>query len=1072
MNIATFFGYYLIAFVMLWRLAIVSTPFLVLLVVPGLIYGRTLMVLARRMREENNKADAIAQQAISSIRTVYAFGGETNTMTAYCTALHSSVKLGLRQGLAKGLAIGSNGIVYALWAFMAYYGSRLVMYHGAKGGTVFVVGSNIALGGLAFGACLGNVKYVTEAAAAGEEMMEVMERVPKIDVQNMEGETLEDMRGEVEFRNVEFAYPSRPANIIFKSFSLTVPSGTSIALVGGSGSGKSTLISLLQRFYDPLGGQILLDGVSIDKLQLKWVRSQMGLVSQEPSLFATTIKDNILFGKEDATTEEIREAAKSANAHDFISKFPQGYETQVGESGVQMSGGQKQRIAIARAIIKAPRILLLDEATSALDSESERMVQEALDKAAIGRTTIAIAHRLSTIRNVDSIAIVQNGRVVEFGSHEKLIRDEHGVYTSMLKLQQTQAIHEDIKKGKSSSTTSRKEEQEEVVEDHHSVEKKKQILHERSSRRSSFWRMFGLSLPEWKQAFAGCLGAIVFGGIQPAFALALGSMLSVLFWTDHREIKSKMTLYGVVFVALGILNLVINVVQHYSFGYMGEHLSMRIRESLLSKILTLEVGWFDQDVNSSAAVCSRIAKDANQVRALVGDRTSLILQTISAVVVACTMGLVIAWRLAIVMIGVMPILIACFYSRRVLLKRASIKAIKAHNQSSKIASEAVSNFRTITSFSSQDRIVAMLEKAQNGPLIDSIRQSWYTGLGLGFTNCLIILLNNTLSFWYGGKLVAKDLISPMALFQTFLILVSTGRVIAEAGATTSDLTKGSDTIIEVFSVLDMSTKIEPVDPQGYKPMKVEGQIEINDVDFSYPARPTDMIFKGFTINIEARKSTALVGPSGSGKSTIFALIERFYDPTNGSVKIDGRDIRSYNLRSLRKHIALVNQEPTLFVGTVRENITYGTERIDESEVIKAAKAANAHEFIAGLEEGYDTQCGDRGVQLSGGQKQRIAIARAIMRNPAILLLDEATSALDTRSEKLVQEAVDQVMVGRTTVVVAHRLSTIQKSNMIVVVDGGKVVEKGTHSSLMSKWPAGAYRSLVRLQPTASIKTSN
>ncbi|PQP94252.1 hypothetical protein Pyn_33834 [Prunus yedoensis var. nudiflora] len=239
----------------------------------------------------------------------------------------------------------------------------------------------------------------------------------------MEGEILEEVSGEVEFKHVEFAYPSRPESIIFKDFNLTVPAGKTVALVGGSGSGKSTVISLLQRFYDPLGGEILLDGVAINKLQLRWMRSQMGLVSQEPALFATSIKENILFGQEDAEIEQVIDAGKAANAHNFISQLPQGYDTQVGERGVQMSGGQKQRIAIARAIIKKPRILLLDEATSALDSESERVVQEALDKAAVGRTTIIIAHRLSTIRNADVIAVVQNGQVMETGSHERAVQD-------------------------------------------------------------------------------------------------------------------------------------------------------------------------------------------------------------------------------------------------------------------------------------------------------------------------------------------------------------------------------------------------------------------------------------------------------------------------------------------------------------------------------------------------------------------------------------------------------------------------------------------------------------------------
>jgi len=447
----------------------------------------------------------------------------------------------------------------------------------------------------------------------------------------------------------------------------------------------------------------------------------------------------------------------------------------------------------------------------------------------------------------------------------------------------------------------------------------------------------------------------------------------------------------------------------------------------------------------------------------VGDRLALVIQTISAVVIAFTMGLIIAWRLAIVMIGIQPIIICCYYTKRVLLKNMSSKAIKAQDECSKIAVEAVSNLRTINAFSSQDRILKMLKKAQQGPSHESIRQSWYAGIGLACSGSLNICAW-ALDFWYGGKLVSQGYISAKALFESFMILVSTGRVIADAGSMTNDLAKGSDVVRSVFAILDRYTKIEPNDLEGYKAEKLMGKIELCDVHFAYPARPNVMIFQGFSIKIDAGKSTALVGESGSGKSTIIGLIERFYDPLKGIVTIDGRDIKTYNLRSLRKRIALVSQEPTLFGGTIRENIAYGAydDKFDESEIIEAAKAANAHNFISTLKDGYHTLCGDRGVQLSGGQKQRIAIARAILKNPDVLLLDEATSALDSQSEKLVQDALERVMVGRTSVVVAHRLSTIKNCDLIAVLDKGIVVEKGTHSSLLSIGPSGVYYSLASL----------
>ncbi|AES74614.2 ABC transporter B family protein [Medicago truncatula] len=1076
MNASMFLGSYIAAFALLWRLAIVGFPFLVLLVIPGFMYGRISMGLARKIREEYNKAGTIAQQAISSIRTVYSFAGESKTIAAFSNALEGSVKLGLKQGLAKGIGIGSNGLVFAVWSLMSYYGSRMVMYHGAKGGTVYSVGISITLGGLAFGTSLSNVKYFSEASAAGERIMEVIKRVPKIDSENMEGEIIEKVLGEVEFNHVEFVYPSRPESVILNDFCLKVPSGKTVALVGGSGSGKSTVVSLLQRFYDPIGGEILLDGVAIHKLQLKWLRSQMGLVSQEPALFATSIKENILFGREDATYEEIVDAAKASNAHNFISLLPQGYDTQVGERGVQMSGGQKQRIAIARAIIKMPKILLLDEATSALDSESERVVQEALDKAAVGRTTIIIAHRLSTIQNADIIAVVQNGLVMEMGSHDSLMQNDNSLYTSLVRLQQTRNDQSDdtpsiMNRDHMEITSSRRlvshsssfNSMTHGVVDHnnndHKYNKKRENVEV-----PSFRRLLAMNGPEWKQACLGCFNAVLFGAIQPVYSFAMGSVISVYFIEDHDEIKKQIRIYGFCFLGLAVISMVINMLQHYSFAYMGEYLTKRVREKMFSKILTFEVGWFDEDQNSTGSVCSRLAKDANVVRSLVGDRLALVVQTISAVVIAFTMGLIIAWKLAIVMIAVQPLIIYCFYTRRVLLKNMSSKAIKAQDQCSKIAAEAVSNLRTINAFSSQDRILKMLEKAQQGPSHESVRQSWFAGIGLACSQCLNYS-TWALDFWYGGKLVSQGYISAKALFKTFMILVSTGRVIADAGSMTSDLAKGSDAIGSVFAILDRYTKIKPNDLRGYKAEKLIGIIELFDVHFAYPARPNVMIFQGFSIKIDAGKSTALVGESGSGKSTIIGLIERFYDPLKGIVTIDGRDIKTYNLRSLREHIALVSQEPTLFSGTIRENIAYGAydDKVDESEIIEASKAASAHDFISSLKDGYDTLCGDRGVQLSGGQKQRIAIARAILKNPEVLLLDEATSALDSQSEKLVQDALERVMVGRTSVVVAHRLSTIQNCDLIAVLDKGIVVEKGTHSNLLSKGPSGAYYSLVSLQ---------
>eukprot|EP00253_Pinus_taeda_P030910 PITA_30910 len=620
MNMSLFVGGYFVALYLTWRLAIVSFPFLIFLIIPGVMYGRILVETSLKLNEAYNIAGNIAEQALSSIRTVFAFVGEDRTMTKFSDALNLTVKLGLKQGLVKGLAIGSVAVTFGIWAFNAWYGSTLVMYHGASGGRIFVTSVLILMGGLALGTALPNIRYFSEARAAGKRIFEMIDREPIIDWENPKGEILQEVSGEIEFRNVEFAYPSRPESKIFHNFCLTIPSSKTVALVGGSGSGKSTVVALIERFYDPLTGEILLDGVNTKTLQLKWFRSQIGLVSQEPALFATSIKENILFGKDGASTDQVIAAAKASNAHNFISQLPDGYDTQVGERGVQMSGGQKQRIAIARVMLKDPSLLLLDEATSALDAESEKIVQDALERASVGRTTIIVAHRLSTIRNADMIAVVQNGHVIETGTHENLIYKPHGAYATLVQLQRAAAderfegsderfegstVLAQSWRARSSSIYSRSSSNMSA-----SVQREL-IVEQKPPPAPSFRRLLLLNTPEWKHALLGCAGALAFGAVQPVYSFFLGEVISVYFLQDHHQIKSKIKVYSSIFAALGVIAFLVNVLQHYNFAAMGEYLTKRIRERMLSKIFTFEVGWFDKDENSSGALCSRLATEAN-----------------------------------------------------------------------------------------------------------------------------------------------------------------------------------------------------------------------------------------------------------------------------------------------------------------------------------------------------------------------------------------------------------------------------------------------------------------------------
>lgn len=1057
-----------------WRLSLVAFPTLLLLIIPGMIYGKYLLFLSKKSYTEYGKANTIVEQALSSIKTVYSFTAERRIIEKYSAILDGMSKLGIKQGIAKGLAVGSTGLSFAIWAFLAWYGSRLVMYKGESGGRIYAAGISFILSGLSLGMALPDLKYFTEATVAATRLFHRTDQTPQIDSEDKTGIVLDKIRGEIEFDHVKFTYPSRPDSLVLKDFSLKIEAGKTVALVGASGSGKSTAIALLQRFYDANDGVVKIDGHNIRSLQLKWMRGQMGLVSQEHALFGTSIKENIMFGKLDATMEEVTTAAMAANAHNFIRQLPEGYETKVGERGALLSGGQKQRIAIARAIIKNPVILLLDEATSALDSESETLVQTALDQASMGRTTLVVAHKLSTIRNADLIAVVNNGCITEVGSHNGLINRKNGHYAKLIKLQRQFSTddHElnpeprisSVGRSSAGRLSTGRSTPANFATPLSYIESPKPLSHPSPS----FSRLLSLNSPEWKQGLIGSLSAAFFGAIQPVYALTVGGMISAFFAKTHQEMQARIRNYSLIFCSLALFSLTLNLIQHYNFAFMGERLTTRIRKKMLRKILTFEAAWFDEEKNSSGALCSRLSNEASMVKTLVADRVSLLVQTTSAVTLAMILGLAVAWKLALVMIAVQPLTIFCFYIRKVLLSSITTNFVKAQSQSTQIAVEAVYNHRIVTSFSSVGKVLQLFNEAQEGPRKEARQKSWLAGIGMGSAQCLTFM-SWALDFWYGGTLVQKGEITAGDVFKTFFILVSTGKVIAEAGSMTSDLAKGSAAVASVFEIIDRQSLIpdssegEDGTCNGRKVEKITGRIEMRRVDFSYPSRPETLVLQQFTLEVKPGTSIGLVGQSGCGKSTVIGLIQRFYDVEQGSVRVDGIDIRELDIQWYRRHTALVSQEPVIYSGSIRDNIVLGNLDASENEVVDAARAANAHDFISALKDGYETECGERGVQLSGGQKQRIAIARAIIRNPIILLLDEATSALDLQSEQVVQEALDRIMVGRTTVVVAHRLNTIKKLDSIAFVAEGKVVERGTYAQLKNR--QGAFFKLASLQST-------
>ncbi|XP_050378891.1 ABC transporter B family member 2-like [Argentina anserina] len=1068
--ISRFLAGFIIGFVRVWQISLVTLSIVPLIALAGGVYAYVTIGLIARVRKSYVKAGEIAEEVIGNVRTVQAFAAEEKAVRQYKTALLGTYKYGKKAGLAKGLGLGSlHCTLFLSWALLVWFTSIVVHKHIANGGESFTTMLNVVIAGLSLGQAAPDISAFIRAKAAAYPIFEMIERNTVNQSSSITGRKLDKLEGHIQFKDVSFSYPSRADVSIFDKLNLDIPAGKIVALVGGSGSGKSTVISLIERFYEPLGGQILLDGNNISELDLKWMRQQIGLVNQEPALFATSITENILYGKGDASMDDIKHAAKLSEALSFINNLPERFETQVGERGIQLSGGQKQRIAIARAIVKNPSILLLDEATSALDAESEKSVQEALDRAMVGRTTVVVAHRLSTVRNADIIAVVQEGKIVETGSHEELISDPNGVYAALVHLQETASLQRPSTFGPSLgrplSLRYSRELSRTTASFGASFRSDKESLGrpggdgtEFKSRHISASKLYSMVRTDWHYGVMGTIGALIAGAQMPLFALGVSQAL-VSYYMDWETTCREVKKISLLFCGAAVLTVFVHAVAHLCFGTMGERLTLRVREKMFSAILRNEIGWFDDTNNTSAMLSSRLESDATLLRTIVVDRSTILLQNVGLIVASFIIAFILNWRITLVVLATYPLIISGHISEKLFMKGYGGNLSTAYLKANMLAGEAVSNIRTVAAFCSEEKVIDLYARELVEPSRRSFTRGQIAGIFYGVSQ-FFIFSSYGLALWYGSVLMEKGLASFRSVMKSFFVLIVTALAMGETLALAPDLLKGNQMVASVFEVTDRRTEV--LADIGEDVTKLEGTIELRGVQFSYPSRPDVVLFRDFNLKVHSGKTMALVGQSGSGKSSVISLILRFYDPTAGKVLIDGKDIKKVNLKSLRRHIGLVQQEPALFATSIYENILYGKEGASEAEVIEAAKHANAHSFISSLPEGYSTKVGERGVQLSGGQRQRVAIARAVLKNPEILLLDEATSALDMESERVVQQALDRLMKTRTTIMVAHRLSTIKNADEISVIQDGKIVEQGSHSTLIEN-RNGAYYKLINIQ---------